>query len=84
LADHDRWVHAVAVTADGRRAVSGGADRTVRLWDMAHGEEIASFASDNSITVLAITPPGTCVIAGTLAGPVHLLELCAYEQPARA
>jgi WD40 repeat protein len=74
-------VTATAVTPDSRRAVSGGQDGTVRVWDMAHGEELASFASDNSVTALAITSPGACVIAGTSAGPVHLLELCAYKHP---
>ena len=63
------------------RAVSGGEDGTVRVWYLAHGVELASFASDNSITALAVTLPGTRVIAGTATGPVHLLELCAYEQP---
>ena len=81
LTGHDSRVSAVAVTQDGRRAVSGGDDGMVRVWDVAHGVELASFASDSSITVLAVTPPGIRVIAGTSAGPVHLLELCAYEQP---
>ena len=36
-----------------------------------------------SITALAVTLPGTRVIAGTATGPVHLLELRAYEQPLR-
>ena len=48
---------------------------------VGRGAGFASFASGSSITVLAITPPGTRVIAGTSAGPVHLLELCTHEQP---
>ncbi len=68
----------MAVSADGRRAVSGG-DQTVRVWDLAHGVELASFVSDNRITTLAATQPGTRVIVGTSAGPVHLLELCACQ-----
>ena len=32
-----RGVLAVAVTADGRRAVSGGHDGTVRVWDLESG-----------------------------------------------
>jgi WD40 repeat protein len=32
-------VWAVAVTADETKAVSGGADGTVRVWDLASGQE---------------------------------------------
>jgi WD40 repeat protein len=78
LNGHDGPVMAVAVTADGRRAVSGGWDGVVRVWDLAAGVAIASFASDDHVTQLATTPPGTHVIAGSYTGPVHLLELCAY------
>jgi WD40 repeat protein len=28
-------VHSVAVTPDGTRAISGSADRTLRIWDLA-------------------------------------------------
>lgn len=72
-------MHAVAVTADGRRAVSGGHDGTVRAWDLEEGVELAFFAADSSITGLAVTPAGTRVIAGASTGPVHLLKLCGYE-----
>ena len=37
LTGHDGGVSAVAVSADGRRAVSGGDDGTVRVWDLATG-----------------------------------------------
>ena len=72
-------MQAVAVSADGRRAVSGGGDGTVRAWDLEEGVELAFFAADSKITELAVTPAGTRVIAGTSTGPVHLLELCGYE-----
>lgn len=32
LADNDSWVWAVALTPDGERVISGGADRSVRSW----------------------------------------------------
>ena len=35
LTGHAGYVYAVAVTADGRTAVSGGGDGTVRVWDLA-------------------------------------------------
>ena len=70
---------AVAVSADGRRAVSGGDDGTVQAWDLAQGAELASFVSDRKITALAVTLPGTRVIAGTSTVSVHFLELGGYE-----
>ena len=81
LARHDGAVRAVAVSADGRRAVSGSLDRTVRIWDLAQGAELASFVSGNAITAMAATPPVSRVMAGSSAGPVYLLELCEYKQP---
>ena len=72
-------MRAVAVIADGRRAVSGGEDGTVRVWDLEEGVEFAFFAADSKITELAVTPAGTRVIAGASTGPAHLLELCGYE-----
>jgi WD40 repeat protein len=40
LAGHDGEVEAVAATADGRRAVSGHDDGTVRVWDLANGKRV--------------------------------------------
>ena len=31
---HTKAVHSVAISADGRRALSGSADQTVRLWGL--------------------------------------------------
>jgi WD40 repeat protein/tRNA A-37 threonylcarbamoyl transferase component Bud32 len=39
-------IFGLAVSADGRRAVSRGQDGTVRTWDVATGEEIARFDDD--------------------------------------
>jgi WD40 repeat protein len=80
LTGHDRWVP-VAVSADGRRAITGGNEGTVRMWDLTQGAEIASFASGDSIAVIAATPAGARVVVGTSVGPVHLLELCGHEYP---
>jgi WD40 repeat protein len=72
-------VAAVAVSADGCRAISGGTDGTVRMWDLTQGAELASLVSDSSITAMAATPVGVPVVGGTSTGPVHLLELCGRE-----
>jgi WD40 repeat protein len=44
----------VAVLADGR-ALSGSDDRTLRLWDVETGAEIACFIGDDAITAVALS-----------------------------
>jgi WD40 repeat protein/serine/threonine protein kinase len=40
LNGHTSWVNQVALSADGRRALSGSNDRTMRLWDVETGREV--------------------------------------------
>ena len=40
LEGHSDLVWSVAVSPDGARIVSGGADRTVKIWPMRHGRRI--------------------------------------------
>jgi WD40 repeat protein len=43
LSGHQDDVAAVAVTPDGKRAVSGSYDKTVIVWDLVGGRELARF-----------------------------------------
>ena len=63
----------MAVSADGRTAVSGGADRTVRVWDLAGDREQARWIADAD--VLAVAFNATITVAGDGAGQVHALQL---------
>jgi WD40 repeat protein len=49
----------VAVTPDGRRAVSASGDGTLRLWHLESGEGIATF-----IFSCAFAPDGLTIVAG--------------------
>ena len=61
----------LAVTPDGRYAVSGSKDRTVRLWDVAAGSEIRTLGAFESkaasfigeVAAVAISPDGRYVVA---------------------
>jgi WD40 repeat protein len=44
LPGHSSFVHCIAFSADGRRLLTGGEDRLVRLWDTATGEELFALA----------------------------------------
>jgi WD40 repeat protein len=39
LQGHTSWVAAVAVTPDGRRAISVSADKTLKVWELQSGRE---------------------------------------------
>lgn len=62
---HRGAVLCVAISADGRRALSGGEDRTLRLWDLADGRELQRFlGSTPEVAAVALSPDGRLVASG--------------------
>ncbi len=74
LEGHQGWVNAVALSADGKHALSGSGDKTLKLWDLASGELVAGFTADSSITALAVTASDR-VVAGDALDKVHDLAI---------
>jgi hypothetical protein len=73
---HTGSVLSVAVTADGTRAVSGGLDGTVRVWDLATGREVARWTGDYPVIACRVLPCQPVKIAvGQERGQPYLLEL---------
>jgi hypothetical protein len=59
LQGHTSWVNAVAVTPDGRRAVSGSRDNTLKVWDLESGQELATLQGHtDGVKAVAVTPDG--------------------------
>ncbi len=75
LTGHIGEVRGVSITPDCRYAVSAGSDRTLRLWDLAQGVEVSSFAGDDAFTACAIGNNGRLLVAGDANGRVHFFEL---------
>jgi WD40 repeat protein len=74
LKGHSADVRGVAVTPDGKRAVSASADYTLKVWDLATGLLITTFHCD--------APAHCCVfaderriVAGDEGGRVYFLVL---------
>ncbi len=64
---------AVALSGDGKTAVSGSEDNTLKVWDVARGACLASFTADGALLSVALR--GDRVFAGDRFGHVHLFAL---------
>jgi WD40 repeat protein len=66
LQGHTDGVNAVAVTPDGRHAVSGSDDFTLRIWDLETGETTKTLQGHtDSVTAMVITPDGHHLVSGS-------------------
>ena len=65
----------MAVTSDGRTAVSGSDDRTVRVWGLATGQALATFHAENAVTSCAMNEDGQSLWQADTGGRVHFLKL---------
>lgn len=73
---HSHIVHAVAFSHDGRYALSGSSDNTVRLWDIATGENLLMMEGHfNQITSLAFSPDDRFAVSGSWDWTIRLWDL---------
>jgi len=80
LGEHNDYVAAVAVTPDGRFAVSGSRDKTVRLWNISTGKCLRIFKGhEGSITCVAITPDRHLAVSGSRDKTLRLWALATGE-----
>jgi hypothetical protein len=58
---------------DGRTLVTGSYDATIRLWNTATGEQLATFDGHTfSVTSVAVSPDGSTIASGSFDGSVLL------------
>ena len=66
LNGHSDSVKAVAVTADGKRAISGSWDKTLKVWDLTTGKEQFTLNDHtSSVNAVAVTADGKRAIYGS-------------------
>ena len=76
---HSGGVRSVALSGDGRQALSGSSDNTLKLWDVSTGECLATFCGDHSFYACDMSTDGTTTVAGDVAGTVHFFSVIESE-----
>jgi len=72
---HTDDVASCAFSPDGQSILSASHDRTVRLWSVSTGEELAQWLNDAWVRCCAFSPDGVHAAAGDDKGSVHFFEL---------
>jgi hypothetical protein len=74
LKGHAGRVNGVAVSSNGKLALSGGQDRTVRLWDVSTGTELRRAEHDGPVEAVAISADGRSGLSGARDTTVRLWD----------
>ena len=74
------WLTAVAISADGTRAVSGSSDATVRVWDLEQGRSFVTLKGHvGPVLTVAISADGTRAVSGGEDRTVRVWDLTRGE-----
>ncbi len=76
FAGHSEQVNSVCLSPDGRLAVSGGADQTLRLWQVATGRCLAAFPGHREwVTAVCLSADGRKVLSASTDRTLRLWRL---------
>jgi WD40 repeat protein len=76
LTGHEYGVNSVAFSPDGRRIVSGSADRTVAVWDLQSGTRIRQLAGhQDRVMSVAFSPDGRAILSASADRTVAVWDL---------
>jgi WD40 repeat protein len=76
LVGHSAEVDAVAMSPDGRRAVSASRDKTLKVWDLESGREMRTLAGhSNSVSGVAVSADGRLAVSASYDKTLKVWDL---------
>ncbi|QHG17634.1 hypothetical protein A6V25_12855 [Nostoc sp. ATCC 53789] len=81
LKGHSSYVNAVAVTPNGQQVISASDDKTLKVWNLATGEEQFTLnGHSHSVNAVAVTPNGQQVISASDDKTLKVWNLATGEE----
>ncbi len=81
LSGHSGGVIAVAVTPDGRFAISASWDRTLKVWELQHGKALLSLSGHRGgVTAVAVTPDSELAISASWDKTLKVWQLASGHE----
>jgi WD40 repeat protein len=78
---HSSVVTSVAISPDGKYALSGSVDKTLKLWKISSGKEIRSFTGHSfGVNSVAISPDGKYALSGSVDKTLKLWEISSGKE----
>ena len=73
---HTAYVRSVAISPDGKFALSGSVDNTLKLWDISTGREIRTLKGHTSqVRSVVFTPDGKFALSGSYDDTIKLWDI---------
>jgi WD40 repeat protein len=70
---HTSWVLSVSLSADGRFALSGSDDTTLKLWEVSTGRCLRTFEGhSNRVSSVSLSPDGGFALSGSYEGSLKV------------
>ncbi len=80
---HQDDVQAVAFSSDGKYLVTAAWDKTVRLWDVATGEEVTRLTHEKEVNDVAFSSDGKYLVTAAWDKTVRLWDVATSQEAAR-
>ena len=74
-----KQISSVSLSPDATKAVTGGMDATIQIWDLSTGDPIHTIAASDSVAAVAWSPDGTKIAATFGDGTIHVYNASDYS-----